>query len=63
MELLLLQDIPGIGVQFQVVKVDRQLALDKFLPERRALVLTRSVRKRFESQIRRVATSLDLCHS
>lgn len=57
MTLLLLQDIDGIGRKFQIITVDRELALEKLLPQRRALVATPGVRKRYADCIRKTALS------
>jgi large subunit ribosomal protein L9 len=55
MELLLLEDIPGIGVRNDIVVVSNGFALNNLLPRRRALVATPAVRKRYAEQIRRRA--------
>jgi large subunit ribosomal protein L9 len=55
MELLLLEDIPGIGRRNDIVIVNNGFALNNLLPRRRALVATPTVRKRYAEQIRRRA--------
>lgn len=56
MQLLLLQSVPGVGAQYEIVEVSEDTALD-ILAKRQALRPTLSVRKRFEEQIRKRATS------
>lgn len=53
MTILLLHDIPGLGRKFQLVEVDKDTALQTFLPQRRALVATPIVRKRYAECIQR----------
>lgn len=55
MELLLLQDIVGIGKQNDIIVVGDGFALNCLLPERKALVATPTVRKRYADQIKRRA--------
>lgn len=55
MELLLLEDIPGIGRRNDIIVVRNGYALNNLLPRRRALVATPTVRKRYAEQIRRRA--------
>lgn len=55
MEILLLQDVPGVGKQNDLVVVGDGYALNFLLPQRRGLVATPTVRKRYADQIRRRA--------
>jgi large subunit ribosomal protein L9 len=55
MELLLLEDIPGVGSKNDIIVVKEGFALNNLLPRRRALVATPAVRKRYAEQIRRRA--------
>jgi large subunit ribosomal protein L9 len=55
MEILLLQDIPGIGKKDDLLVVGDGYALNKLLPNREALVATPTVRRRYAEQIRRRA--------
>lgn len=55
MEVILLQDIPGIGKKNDVLVVGDGYALNNLLPHRKALVATPTVRKRYAEQIRRRA--------
>lgn len=55
MELLLLEDIPGVGKRNDIIVVKQGFALNNLLPRRRALVATPAVRKRYAEQIRRRA--------
>lgn len=55
MEILLLQDIPGVGKQNDLLVVGDGFALNYLLPERKALVATPTVRKRYADQIRKRA--------
>ena len=55
LELLLLEDIPGIGQRNDIVVVKDGFALNNLLPRRRAIVLTPTVRKRYAEQIKRRA--------
>ena len=52
MEVLLLQDIPGIGKKDDLLVVKEGYALNNLLPHRKALVATPTVRKRYAEQIR-----------
>lgn len=55
MEVILLQDIPGIGKKNDVLVVGDGYALNNLLPHRKALVATPTVRKRYAEVIRRRA--------
>lgn len=55
MEVLLLQDIPGIGKKNDLLVVGDGFALNYLLPKRAALVATPLVRKRYAEFIRRRA--------
>lgn len=55
MEVLLLQDIPGIGKKSDLLVVGDGYALNFLLPRRAALVATPIVRKRYADLIRRRA--------
>ncbi len=55
MEILLLQDIPGIGKQNDLLVVGDGFALNHLLPMRKALVATPTVRKRYADQIKKRA--------
>jgi len=55
MEVILLQDIPGIGKKNDVLVVGDGYALNNLLPHRKALVATPTVRKRYAEAIRRRA--------
>jgi large subunit ribosomal protein L9 len=55
MEILLLQDIPGIGKQNDLLVVGDGFALNHLLPQRKALVATPTVRKRYAEQIKKRA--------
>ncbi len=55
MEVLLLQDIPGIGKKNDLLVVGDGYALNYLLPRRAALVATPLVRKRYAEFIRRRA--------
>ena len=55
LELLLLEDIPGIGRRNDIVVVRDGFALNNLLPRRRALVATPTVRKRYAEHIKRRA--------
>lgn len=55
MELLLLVDIAGVGKKNDLVVVRDGFALNCLLPERKALVATPTVRKRYAEQIKRRA--------
>ena len=55
MEILLLEDIPGVGRKNDIIIVKNGFALNNLLPRRRALVATPTVRKRYAEQIRRRA--------
>ena len=55
MELLLLEDINGIGKRNDIIIVKDGFALNHLLPERKALVATPTVRKRYAEEIKRRA--------
>jgi large subunit ribosomal protein L9 len=55
MELLLLEDINGIGKRNDIIVVGDGFALNCLLPQRKALVATPTVRKRYADQIKRRA--------
>ena len=55
MELLLLEDISGVGKRNDIIVVGDGFALNCLLPERKALVATPTVRKRYAEQIKRRA--------
>jgi len=55
MEILLLQDVNGIGKKNDLLVVGDGFALNFLLPERKALVATPTVRKRYADQIRKRA--------
>src|SRR3989344_2056506 len=55
MELLLLDDIPGVGKKNDLVIVGDGFALNHLLPKRKALVATPNVRRRYADQIKRRA--------
>ncbi len=52
MEVLLLTDIKGIGRKNDLLVVKSGFALNHLLPERKALVVTPNVRKRYAEQIK-----------
>ena len=55
MEILLLEDIAGIGKKNDLLVVGDGFALNHLLPSRKALVATPTVRKRYADQIRKRA--------
>lgn len=55
MEILLLQDIPGVGKKSDLIVVGDGFALNFLLPRRAALVATPLVRKRYADLIKRRA--------
>lgn len=55
MEVLLLTDIPGIGKKNDLLVVKSGFALNHLLPNRKALVVTPNVRKRYADQIKQRA--------
>ncbi len=55
MEILLLQDINGIGKKNDLLVVGDGFALNCLLPDRKALVATPTVRKRYAEQIKKRA--------
>lgn len=52
MEVLLLTDIAGVGKKNDLIVVKSGFALNHLLPERMALVVTPSVRRRYAEQIK-----------
>lgn len=52
MEVLLLSDIAGVGRKNDLIVVKSGFALNHLLPERRALVVTPNVRRRYAEQIK-----------
>lgn len=59
MEVLLLQDISGVGKKNDILVVGDGFALNCLLPQRQALVATPTVRKRYAEQIRKRAEERD----
>jgi len=59
MEVLLLQDIPGVGKKSDLIVVGNGYALNFLLPRRVALVATPLVRKRYADLIRRRAEEIE----
>ncbi|OGJ55836.1 50S ribosomal protein L9 [Candidatus Peribacteria bacterium RIFCSPHIGHO2_02_FULL_52_16] len=55
MEILLLQDVSGVGKKNDLLVVGDGYALNYLLPHRKALVATPTVRKRYADQIRKRA--------
>jgi large subunit ribosomal protein L9 len=55
MEILLLQDIAGVGKKNDLLVVGDGFALNCLLPQRKALVATPTVRKRYAEQIKKRA--------
>ena len=55
MEILLLEDVKGIGKKDDILVVGDGYALNCLLPQRMALVATPTVRRRYAEQIRRRA--------
>jgi large subunit ribosomal protein L9 len=55
MEILLLQDVAGIGKKNDLLVVGDGFALNCLLPQRKALVATPTVRKRYADQIKKRA--------
>lgn len=55
MELLLLTDIQGIGKKNDLIVVKSGFALNNLLPERKALVVTPNVRRRYAEAIKKRA--------
>ena len=55
MEILLLQDISGVGKKNDILVVGDGFALNCLLPQRMALVATPTVRRRYADQIRKRA--------
>ncbi len=52
MEVLLLTDISGVGKMNDLIVVKAGFALNHLLPERKAIVVTPNVRKRYAQQIK-----------
>ena len=67
LEVLLLEDIPGIGQRSDIIVVREGFALNNLLPRRRAIVATPTVRKRYADHIKRraeeKAREMDLARS
>lgn len=59
MEVLLLSDISGVGRKNDLVVVKNGFALNHLLPERKALVVTPNVRRRYAEQIKKRAMERD----
>jgi large subunit ribosomal protein L9 len=55
MEIILLQDVPGIGKKNDLLLVGDGFALNFLLPQNKALVATPTVRRRYAEQIKRRA--------
>ncbi|MBU0458844.1 50S ribosomal protein L9 [Patescibacteria group bacterium] len=55
MEVLLLQDVPKIGLKNDLLLVGDGYALNFLLPQQKAIVATPTVRKRYAEQIKRRA--------
>jgi len=55
MEVLLLSDITGVGRKNDLIVVKSGFALNHLLPERRALVVTPNVRRRYAEDIKKRA--------
>lgn len=55
MEVLLLSDIAGVGRKNDLIVVKSGFALNHLLPERKALVVTPNVRRRYAEQIKKRA--------
>jgi len=55
MEILLLEDVTGIGKKNDLLVVGDGFALNYLLPQRKALVATPTVRKRYADQIKKRA--------
>lgn len=55
MEVLLLSDIAGVGRRNDLIVVKSGFALNHLLPERKALVVTPNVRRRYAEQIKQRA--------
>jgi large subunit ribosomal protein L9 len=60
MEVLLLQDVPKIGLKDDLLLVGDGYALNFLLPQQKAIVATPTVRKRYADQIRRRAEQKEL---
>ncbi|MBU0767160.1 50S ribosomal protein L9 [Patescibacteria group bacterium] len=60
MEVLLLQDVPKIGLKNDLLLVGDGYALNFLLPQQKAIVATPTVRKRYADQIRRRAEQNEL---
>jgi len=59
MEILLLEDVNGIGKKNDLLVVGDGFALNCLLPQRKALVATPTVRKRYADQIKKRAVEKD----
>jgi len=59
MEVLLLTDISGVGKKNDLIVVKAGFALNHLLPERKAIVVTPNVRKRYAEQIKKRAIERD----
>ncbi|PIR53217.1 50S ribosomal protein L9 [Candidatus Peregrinibacteria bacterium CG10_big_fil_rev_8_21_14_0_10_49_10] len=55
MEILLLEDLPGVGKKNDLLIVGDGYAMNKLLPNRMALVATPTVRRRYAEEIKRRA--------
>lgn len=51
MKIILQEDLPKLGKKFDVIEVDEQLALNRLLPLRLALVDTPVQRRRFAGML------------
>jgi len=60
MEVLLLQDVPKIGLKNDLLLVGDGYALNFLLPQQKAIVATPTVRKRYADQIKRRAEQKEL---
>jgi len=60
MEVLLLQDIPNVGLKDDLLLVGDGYALNCLLPQQKALVATPTVRKRYAEQIKRRAEEREM---
>jgi len=60
MEVLLLQDVPEIGLKNDLLLVGDGYALNFLLPQQKALVATPTVRRRYAEQIRRRAEEKEM---
>ncbi|MFA7681606.1 MAG: 50S ribosomal protein L9 [Candidatus Peribacteraceae bacterium] len=60
MEILLLQDVPNVGLKNDLLIVGDGFALNCLLPQQKALVATPTVRRRYAEQIKRRAEQKEL---